>query len=99
MGKQIFSPLIDHTTLSVICRQLANPHKVAVIDYIRYSGMATASVIQRKLSFKQSTVSKYVHALTECGLLVREKIGYSIVYTINQKTWCKFNDYLSNLGK
>lgn len=88
----------DLINLSAICRQLSNPNKLALIQYVQLSRFATAAVIQRKLSYSQPTVSKYLNALTQCQLLTREKIGSSILYSVNLKTWKQFNNKIA-LGK
>jgi predicted transcriptional regulator len=88
---------LTEADMATICRQLANRKKWSIVTYIHSARFATATVIIKKLSLNQSTVSKALHSLTQSGLLTREKVGSSIIYQVNEKTWTCIADHFMKL--
>ena len=90
---------LDFNQLGSICHQLVNPRKMAIIQYLHMAKFATASVIVRKCGIKQPSVSRYLKALTcDAELLVKEKVGSSIIYQLNAPVWNQITILLSKLA-
>jgi DNA-binding transcriptional ArsR family regulator len=82
-----------------VFRQLANPTRWAIYQYLGKAKIATVSVVQRKCSVSQSLASRYLRDLASAGLLLRVRIGSVRLYEIDQRSWVAVGRVLNSVAE
>jgi predicted transcriptional regulator len=95
---KITAPKVNLESLSTILKQLINPKKRAIVEYVYLSKYSTAKVIQQRCQINQPTVSRYLMALTAAMLLKKERVGSNTIYQINTKVWSTVKDQIMLLA-
>ncbi len=75
----------DLTALSLLFKALSNQYRVRILDALR-TGPKNVSEISETLSLEQTVVSHNLKCLTFCGLVNREIVGKTRVYSLNRET-------------
>lgn len=77
---------------------LGHPQRLAVFRLLmrRYPDRVPASELARALSIKPNTLSTYVNALMQAGLVTQERVGTSLRYAIHMDAARETIDYLLN---
>jgi ArsR family transcriptional regulator, arsenate/arsenite/antimonite-responsive transcriptional repressor len=75
--------------LSTLLKAIADPTRLQLISYINASKSSEACVcnLTEPLSLTQPTVSHHLKVLAESGLIIREKRGTWVWYSVNQERW------------
>jgi len=89
--------LFDFKKIEKISNALADPNRIVIIEAIRTRSdwMNLFEIV--KLS--QPTISHHLKVLKDAGLIVPEKFGRKIKYTINKDVFSSFAQYLTGYGK
>ncbi len=92
----------DHFTerqneLATLAKALGHPARIAIIDYLLKTDSCICGDIVNVLPLAQPTVSQHLKELKNAGLIKGNIDGNAICYCINDTTWKKFKDILSNL--
>lgn len=92
----------DHFTerqneLATLAKALGHPARIAIIDYLLKTDSCICGDIVNILPLAQPTVSQHLKELKNAGLIKGNIDGNAICYCINDTTWKKFKDILSNL--
>jgi DNA-binding transcriptional ArsR family regulator len=82
--------------LADILKAMGNPARLKIIQYLMANTSANATEILQVLPLAQSTVSKHLADLKRVKLLNSKIKGSAIYYSINEKTWNKFQDFLQS---
>lgn len=82
----------QNTTTATDCsplvfRQLANPKKWTIYQYLGKAKFATVSITAAKCQVEQSLCSRYLRDLAAAGLVMKVRIGTVRLYEINQRVW------------
>jgi ArsR family transcriptional regulator len=75
--------------LAALLKAIADPTRIQLISYINASNNSEACVcnLTEPLALTQPTVSHHLKVLTDAGLIVREKRGTWVWYTVIQDRW------------
>ncbi len=75
---------------------LGHPHRLAVFRLLmrRYPDRVPATELAQALDLKPNTLSTYVNALMQAGLITQERVGTSLRYTIDIQTVRQTFDHL-----
>ena len=94
----------DHFTqrqneIANIMKALGHPARVAIIDYLLSVDSCICGDIVNELPLAQPTVSQHLKELKNAGLIKGNIEGNAICYCINDLTFSKFNQLLSEIFK
>ena len=78
-------------------KALANPARVAIIQYLLKVDSCICGDIVNELPLAQATVSQHLKELKNAGLIQGTIEGNAICYCVNETTLEKFNTYLQQL--
>jgi ArsR family transcriptional regulator, arsenate/arsenite/antimonite-responsive transcriptional repressor len=75
--------------LSTLLKAIADPTRLQLISHINSSKNSEACVcnLTEPLSLTQPTVSHHLKVLADSGLIIREKRGTWVWYSVNQERW------------
>jgi ArsR family transcriptional regulator, arsenate/arsenite/antimonite-responsive transcriptional repressor len=81
-----------------IMKALAHPARVAIIDYLLKTKSCICGDIVKVLPLAQPTVSQHLKELKNAELIKGNIEGNAICYCINEKTFLKFEQFLSEFS-
>jgi predicted transcriptional regulator len=87
---QIFNKEQNH--LANIFRVLANPARIAILQYLSRQQGCICNDIVEEIGLAQPTISQHLKELKNIGLIQGEIEGKKICYCINQDKWLQFQD-------
>ncbi|MBC7934616.1 MAG: winged helix-turn-helix transcriptional regulator [Rhizobacter sp.] len=85
--------------IATLMKALSHPARIAIIDYLLSVDTCICGDIVNELPLAQATVSQHLKELKNVGLIKGSIEGNAICYCINEKTFVKFQDYLSGIFK
>ena len=80
-----------------IMKALAHPARIAIIDYLIKVDACICGDIVNELPLAQATVSQHLKELKTAGLIQGNIEGNAICYCINEVTFYKFQNYLTQV--
>lgn len=82
-----------------ISKALGDPNRLKLMTHFRnYTCMPCGQAIEM-LNLAQPSVSHHLKQLVEAGLLLPQKDGRNITYTLNKEVIDAYRDFLSVLSK
>ncbi|MEQ1552895.1 MAG: metalloregulator ArsR/SmtB family transcription factor [Ferruginibacter sp.] len=84
--------------IASIMKALAHPARVAIIDYLLKINTCICGDIVKEIPLAQPTVSQHLKELKNAELIKGTIDGNSICYCINEKTFIKFQQFLSEFS-
>lgn len=90
----------DHFTkkqneMALIMKALGHPARIAIIDYLLKVDKCICGDIVAELPLAQPTISQHLKELKTAGLIKGNIEGTAICYCVDEKTFQKFQTYLS----
>jgi DNA-binding transcriptional ArsR family regulator len=82
---QIFSA--EQNRLATIFRVLANPARIAILEYLSAQKGCICNDIVDEIGLAQPTISQHLKELKSLSLISGEIEGTRVCYCINQNTW------------
>ena len=83
--------------IATLMKALSHPARVAIIDYLLSVDSCICGDIVKELPLAQPTVSQHLKELKNAGLIKGNIEGNAICYCINEKTFAKFQHFLSEI--
>jgi DNA-binding transcriptional ArsR family regulator len=83
--------------VALIMKALAHPARVAIVDYLLKVNTCICGDIVAELPLAQPTVSQHLKELKNAGIIKGNIEGNAICYCIDEKTFLKFQHYLSGI--
>jgi len=74
-----------------ISKALGDPHRLQILEDVKKHGWRQCADICGIINLAQPSVSHHIKQLTDAGLLISEKEGRNIKYTIDKEV---FDNYL-----
>jgi len=74
----------DHEKFSLICKALAHPSRVIIIEHLKRVNKCICGQIVNILPIAQSTVSQHLKILKESGLIKGDVDGPRTCYCLNE---------------
>jgi DNA-binding transcriptional ArsR family regulator len=69
--------------LDAVFRALADPTRRALLAELRRAARLNLGALAAPFDLSLATISSHMRILTEAGLVVREKVGRDVYFTIN----------------
>ena len=93
--------LLDFKKIEKISKALGDPYRLQILEAIKKQGKACmqCSDVNEMLNLSQPAVSHHSKLLVEADLIVPEKIGRYVQYTINKEVFADYIEYLSSFQK
>jgi len=91
---QIFNK--KQNELATIFKVLANPARIAILQYISSQRACICNDIVEEIGLAQPTISQHLKELKSIGLIEGEISGKKVCYCINLKKWDKIQDQLNS---
>ncbi len=82
--------------LAIIFKVLANPARIAILQYISSQKSCICNDIVDKIGLAQPTISQHLKELKSIGLIKGEIDGKKVCYCINLKKWMQIQDLLNS---
>lgn len=110
----VVTPFVDHITggstlmkseydidnLASLYKALGNPNRLRIYNYLlRTSKPENVTNLEKALEIKQSHLSQSLNILNSIGLVVRERDGSRVNYSINKEFLQEFNTFNKNFFK
>lgn len=83
--------------IAAIMKALGHPARIAIIDYLLKVDTCICGDIVNELPLAQPTVSQHLKELKNAGLIKGNIEGNAICYCIDEKTFNKFQNFLSEV--
>lgn len=92
----------DHFTakqneMALLMKALGHPARIAIIDYLLKVNTCICGDIVNELPLAQPTVSQHLKELKNAGLIKGNIDGNAICYCIDENTFLKFQNFLSEV--
>lgn len=94
---QIFSR--EQNQLAGIFRVLANPARIAILEYLSRQQGCICNDIVEEIGLAQPTVSQHLKELKQSGLISGEVEGKKLCYCINRDRWNELQQIINSFFK
>lgn len=94
---QIFN--MQQNQLAAIFRVLANPARIAILQYLSQQKGCICNDIVAEIGLAQPTISQHLKELKTLGLIKGEIDGKQVCYCINQEKWEELQTYMTQFFK
>ncbi|RRQ49668.1 ArsR family transcriptional regulator [Maribacter algicola] len=91
---QIFNQ--KQNELAIIFKVLANPARIAILEYISRQEACICNDIVDEIGLAQPTISQHLKELKSIDLISGEIEGKRVCYCINLKKWSAIQDMLNS---
>lgn len=81
--------------LAIILKALANPARIAILQYIIKQNACICSDLVSELGLAQATISQHLKELKNIGIIKGNIDGTSICYCIDEKVWNQIKSELN----
>lgn len=82
--------------LAIIFKVLANPARIAILQYISNQKACICNDIVEEIGLAQPTISQHLKELKSINLIKGEISGKKVCYCINLKKWEEIQDLLNS---
>ena len=83
--------------MALLMKALGHPARIAIIDYLLKVNTCICGDIVNELPLAQPTVSQHLKELKSAGLIKGNIEGNAICYCIDESTFLKFQNFLSEV--
>ncbi len=83
--------------MALLMKALGHPARIAIIDYLLKVNTCICGDIVNELPLAQPTVSQHLKELKNVGLIKGSIEGNAICYCIDENTFLKFQNFLSEV--
>lgn len=95
------SALLDFKKIEKISKALGDPYRLQIIEAIKKSGGACmpCSTVVDIINLSQPAISHHIKLLIEADLIIAEKEGRAVKYSINKDVFSDYANYLKSFQK
>jgi len=95
------STLLDFKKIEKISKSLGDPYRLQIIEAIKKHGSKCmqCSDVVGMINLSQPAISHHLKLLVEADLIVPEKEGRAVKYTINKGVFTDYANYLKSFVK
>jgi len=87
----------EQNEMAIIMKALGHPARIAIIDYLLKVKVCICGDVVSELPLAQPTVSQHLKELKNAGLIKGSIEGNTICYCIDENTFLKFQNFLSEV--
>jgi ArsR family transcriptional regulator, arsenate/arsenite/antimonite-responsive transcriptional repressor len=89
---------MDDKQIERISRALADPHRIRILKAVKDKGWMQCSAILDMIDLTQPAISHHLKQLTEADLLISEKEGRNMKYTVNKEVLAAYKEFLGEIA-
>lgn len=89
---------MDLKTVEKISKAIGDPHRIKILQAVKKQGCMPCSDICEMIDLTQSSVSHHVKQLIDAGLLIPEKEGRNMKYTLDKKVLNEYTQFLHSFS-
>lgn len=89
---------MDLKSVERISKAIGDPHRIKILQAVKKQGCMPCADICDMIDLTQSSISHHVKQLVDAGLLIPEKEGRNIKYTLDKKVLNEYTKYLTTLA-
>ena len=89
---------MNEIDIAVICKALGDSNRLQIIQMLS-DGEKCGCKLLEAFDITQPTLSHHMKILCECGLVNDVKVGKWHHYSINERIWNEFSDFINKFGK
>ncbi|MFP9117571.1 ArsR/SmtB family transcription factor [Flavobacterium sp. RNTU_13] len=82
-----------------ISKALGDPHRLRIMQEVKKQEWLQCAQIIEMIDLAQPSVSHHIKQLIDAGLLIAEKEGRCIKYTIDKEVFAEYITFLNSLVK
>jgi ArsR family transcriptional regulator len=88
---------MDEEKFAVICKALAHPVRIKILNHLKKIDQCVCGEIVNIFPLAQSTVSQHLKCLKESGLIIGEVDGPCTCYCLDNDILKKFKEYVKKM--
>lgn len=81
-----------------ISKALADPTRLTILQAVKKQGCMQCADIREMIDLAQPSISHHIKQLTDAGLLITQKEGRNMSYSIDNEVLNEYTDFLKSLG-
>lgn len=81
-----------------ISKALADPTRLTILQAVKKQGCMQCADIREMIDLAQPSISHHIKQLTDAGLLITQKDGRNMSYTIDNEILNEYTNFLKSLG-
>ena len=89
---------MDLKTIERISKAIGDPHRIKILQAVKKQGCMPCADICDMIDLTQSSISHHVKQLVDAGLLIPEKEGRNVKYTLDKKVLSDYTKFLTLLA-
>lgn len=90
---------MDLKSVERISKAIGDPHRIKILQAVKkQGGCMPCSDICDLIDLTQSSISHHIKQLTDAGLLIPEKEGRCVKYTLDKKLLNEYMKYLTTFA-
>ncbi|QNA89994.1 helix-turn-helix transcriptional regulator [Massilia sp. Dwa41.01b] len=91
------APAIDADELALLCKALAHPARVELLNYLSAFGACYFGSLTDVLPLAASTISQHVSVLKQAGLITGSANEQRVYYCVNAERLAQLKQMIANL--
>lgn len=88
---------MNNKDIERISKALGDPHRIKILQSVTKQDWMQCADICELIDLTQSAVSHHIKQLVDAGLLIPEKEGRNIKYTIDKKVIAEYMNFLKEI--
>ncbi|WP_298739766.1 metalloregulator ArsR/SmtB family transcription factor [uncultured Chitinophaga sp.] len=89
---------MDLKSVERISKAIGDPHRIKILQAVKKQGCLPCADICNMIDLTQSSISHHVKQLTDAGLLIAEKEGRNVRYTLDKKLLNEYTRFLATFA-
>ena len=89
---------MDLKSVERISKAIGDPHRIKILQAVKKQGCMPCADICDMIDLTQSSISHHVKQLVDAGLLIPEKEGRNVKYTLDKKVLNDYTKFLTLLA-
>ena len=89
---------MDLKSVERISKAIGDPHRIKILQAVKKQGCMPCADICNMIDLTQSSISHHVKQLTDAGLLIAEKEGRYVKYTLDKKLLNEYMKFLTTFA-
>jgi DNA-binding transcriptional ArsR family regulator len=89
---------MDLKRVERISKAIGDPHRIKILEAVKKQGCMPCADVCELIDLTQSSVSHHLKQLIDAGLLIPEKEGRNVKYTLDRKVLDDYTNFLHSFA-
>ncbi len=89
---------MDLKSVERISKAIGDPHRIKILEAVKKQGCMPCADVCELIDLTQSSVSHHLKQLIDAGLLIPEKEGRNVKYTLDRKVLDDYTNFLHSFA-